>query len=32
MAVNWRSDVDQALREAKESGKAALLDFSAAPF
>jgi hypothetical protein len=31
MAVNWRTDVDQALAEAKETGKPALLDFSAAP-
>jgi hypothetical protein len=30
-AINWRKDVDAALREAKEKGRAVLLDFSAAP-
>jgi hypothetical protein len=31
MAVNWRKDVDEALAEAKRTGRPALLDFSAAP-
>ena len=31
MAVQWRSNVDSALDEAKASGKPLLLDFSAAP-
>jgi hypothetical protein len=32
MAIEWRSDVDSGLAEAKESEKPVLLDFSAAPF
>jgi hypothetical protein len=31
MAIEWRRDIDAALREAKEAGKPVLLDFSAAP-
>ena len=31
MAVQWRKDIDGAIRDAKESGKPLLLDFSAAP-
>ncbi len=31
MAVQWRSDVDAALAEAKANGRPLLLDFSAAP-
>jgi len=31
MAVQWRTDVDAALAEAKASQKPLLLDFSAAP-
>jgi len=31
MPVQWIKDVDSALRQAKEQGKALLLDFSAAP-
>jgi hypothetical protein len=31
MDINWNKDVDAALRQASESGKPALLDFSAAP-
>jgi hypothetical protein len=31
MEVQWRKDVDEALRDAKESGRPLLLDFSAAP-
>ena len=31
MAIDWKTDVDAALAEAKASGKPLLLDFSAAP-
>jgi hypothetical protein len=31
MAIKWKKDVDEALREAKQSGKALLMDFNAAP-
>lgn len=31
MDVNWNKDIDSALRQASESGKPVLLDFSAAP-
>lgn len=31
MEIQWRKDIDAALREAKEGGKPILLDFSAAP-
>jgi hypothetical protein len=31
MSVNWNKDIDSALRQAAETGKAVLLDFSAAP-
>jgi hypothetical protein len=31
MAIAWRKDVDQALAEAKASGRALFLDFNAAP-
>lgn len=31
MEVQWRSDIDGAIREAKEAGRPLLLDFSAAP-
>jgi hypothetical protein len=31
MAIEWRTDVDAALAELKNSGRYALLDFSAAP-
>ena len=31
MNVQWRNDIDGAIRDAKESGKPLLLDFSAAP-
>jgi hypothetical protein len=31
MAIDWKTDVDAGLAEAKSSGKHALLDFSAAP-
>jgi hypothetical protein len=31
MAVQWRSDIEEALAEAASSGKPLLLDFSAAP-
>jgi len=30
-AIHWLSDPDHGFREAKSSGKLALLDFSAAP-
>jgi len=30
-SINWRPDVDAALREAKAAGRRVLLDFSAAP-
>ena len=31
MEINWRRDIDAALREAKESNRPLLLDFTAAP-
>ena len=31
MAIDWYTDVDNGLAEAKVSGKHALLDFTAAP-
>jgi hypothetical protein len=31
MAIEWKSDADAALAEAKESGTPLLLDFTAAP-
>jgi len=31
MEINWQRDIDAALREASETGKPLLLDFSAAP-
>jgi hypothetical protein len=31
MAIDWRTDVDGALGEAKAASKHTLLDFSAAP-
>ena len=31
MEIQWQKDVDEALRDAKESGRPLLLDFSAAP-
>jgi hypothetical protein len=31
MAIQWKDDADQALAQAKESGKPLLLDFTAAP-
>lgn len=31
MEIQWRKDVDEAIRDAKESGRPLLLDFSAAP-
>ena len=31
MAINFRKDVDQALKDAKTQQKSVLLDFSAAP-
>lgn len=31
MAIEWRTDVDAALEEARASNKPLLLDFSAAP-
>jgi hypothetical protein len=31
MAINWRTDVDAALKEARSRGRHTLLDFSAAP-
>ena len=31
MEIQWTDDVDQALTEAKKSGKPLLLDFTAAP-
>jgi hypothetical protein len=30
-SINWRRDVDAALREAQAAGRRVLLDFSAAP-
>jgi hypothetical protein len=31
MDITWQRDIDAALREAKQSGKPLLLDFTAAP-
>jgi len=31
MEINWQRDIDAALREAKQSGRPLLLDFTAAP-
>ena len=31
MDIQWKEDVDQALAEAKQTGKPLLLDFTAAP-
>jgi hypothetical protein len=31
LAISWLKDADQALQTAKVQGRAALLDFSAAP-
>ncbi len=31
MAVQWRKDIEAALKEAKESNRPLLIDFSAAP-
>ena len=31
MAIDWKTDVDAALREAQDARKPALLDFTAAP-
>ena len=31
MAIPWKEDADQALAEAKQTGKPLLLDFTAAP-
>ena len=31
MEIQWRKDVDDAIRDAKDSGRPLLLDFSAAP-
>jgi hypothetical protein len=31
MAIEWETDVDAGIAEAKAAGKHALLDFSAAP-
>jgi len=31
MQINWRHDVDQAMKDAKTQKKPVLLDFSAAP-
>jgi hypothetical protein len=31
MDINWRRDIDAALREAKQTGRPLLLDFTAAP-
>jgi hypothetical protein len=31
MDIQWRKDIDQVQRDARESGKPVLLDFSAAP-
>ena len=30
-AINWQTDLDRALDEARRDGKLVLLDFSAAP-
>jgi hypothetical protein len=31
MAIQWKKDVDEALKEAKQAGKFLLLDFNATP-
>ncbi len=31
MTVEWQKDIDSGLKQAKASGRAVLLDFSAAP-
>jgi hypothetical protein len=31
VAIQWKKDVDQALAEARSSGRPLLLDFNAAP-
>ena len=31
MEIQWQRDIDAALRDAKQSGRPALLDFTAAP-
>jgi hypothetical protein len=31
MEINWQRDIDTALRQADETGKPVLVDFSAAP-
>jgi hypothetical protein len=31
MEIQWRKDVDDAIRDARDSGRPLLLDFSAAP-
>ena len=31
MDIQWQRDIDAALREAKQSGRPLLLDFTAAP-
>ena len=31
MEIQWQRDIDAAVRDAKESGRPLLLDFSAAP-
>jgi len=31
MEIQWQRDIDAALRQAKQSGKPLLLDFTAAP-
>ena len=31
MDITWNRDIDAALREAKQSGRPLLIDFSAAP-
>jgi hypothetical protein len=31
MSIPWKEDADQALAEAKQTGKPLLLDFTAAP-
>lgn len=31
MDINWKTDVDAALADAKQAGRPALIDFTAAP-
>jgi len=31
MAVQWKTDIDSVLADARQSGRAVLIDFSAAP-